>query len=115
MSNQAAHLRALRRRRRSLGLRSLLGLVVVAVLTLTQGSVPAIAVGPEGRSGAGLAAANRDGHVNARDDRQQVASTRKYKVQEGYDFMLKPEVLEALQRALEPVVEPVVFRVSTFN
>ena len=50
MSKQAAHLRALGRRRLSLGLRAPLGLVVVAVLGLTQGSVPAITAGTDGRS-----------------------------------------------------------------
>ncbi len=113
MSKQATHSRALRRRRLSLGLRALPGLVVVAALAVTQGSVPATTAGSEGRSAPQVVAANRDGTVGAsRDqDREQVASTRPYKVQEGFEFVLKPEVLEARQRALEPVV----FRVSTFN
>jgi len=113
MSKQATHSRALRRRRLSLGLRALLGLAVVAALAVTQGSFPATTAGSEGRQGPQVVAANRDEPVGAsRDqDRQQVASTREYKVQEGYEFVLKPEVLEARQRAAEPVV----FRVSTFN
>ena len=112
MTKHAPHSRALRRRRLSLGLRPLLGLVV-AVLALPQGSVPAITAASAARSDTHVVAVRHDRHVEvSRDqDREQVASTRAYKVQNGYDLKLKPEVVEARQRVLEPVV----FRVSTFN
>ena len=88
MSKHAARSLAPRRRHRLLGVGVILANVVL-VLAMTQAMT----------------------HAMTYPDRDQMANTRPYKIQAGYDFRLRPEVLEALQLARNPVV----FRVSTFN
>ncbi len=106
------------RRRLPLGLAALVGLNVLAMLAVAQGSVPNTpASGTEGfvvSGGAELTAVSRPtpvGEVSRDADRAPLARTGKYKIQQGKIFKLKPEVLAAKLQAENPTT----FRVATFN
>jgi endonuclease/exonuclease/phosphatase family metal-dependent hydrolase len=128
MSQRAARRHARRRRHLSLGFAALLGLNIVAVLATAQGSVPAFTPAADELPGSLLTAHGKLASENGRPvgsgqisgslesvsrglDRDGLTTTPVYKTQKGHTFKLKPEVLQARQRAQNPTV----FRVATLN
>lgn len=128
MSKHAERRHARRRSRLSLGFAALLGLNIVAVLVMAQGSLPAITPAADVAAGSLVGAEVKVLSQHSRQvvrsqtagsldsasrgvDREDFTTTPVYKTQPGHTFKLKPEIFRAKQRADNPTV----FRVSTFN